>query len=312
MTSHKKLIYLILFVPLTLFFTGCGAGFPIMTAEQETLVQNVDRLVKENKELKVRLSKLEGETASGGASGDLRATVAEASDAVDEMRRELSFIRGTLEDGENERAQIGSDLKAASDSLKKLEERVAAVEAAGAPGAATETPAADTGELKKAVTANQEKIAALEAAVASMGKTVPAAAPKPTPTLEDPEEMYFRGYSLLKEMEKDKATEVFKKFLQIYPKHKLADHARYWVGEIYYSKGDWERAILEFDRVIKEYPKGDKVPAATLKEGFSFLKLGAPKEARLLLQRVIDKYPESPEAEIAKTRLDEITKQTKQ
>ncbi len=308
MKNHKKLVYLLLFAPLTLFFSGCGAGFPIMTAEQETLVQNVDRLVKENKEFKTRLTRLEGEGAGGG-SGDLRATVAEATDAVEEMRRELSFTRGTLEDGENERAQIVSDLKATNDSLKNLEERLAAVEGAGGPGAAVETPAPDTEELKNAVEANQEKIAALEAAFASMGKTVEAPGPKPTPTLEDPEDMYFRGYSLLKDMEKDQAAEVFKKFLQIYPKHKLADHARYWVGEIYYSKGDWERAILEFDRVIKEYPKGDKVPAATLKEGFSFLKLGAPKEARVLLQRVIDKYPESPEAEIAKTRLDEIEKQ---
>ncbi|MFQ5441254.1 MAG: tol-pal system protein YbgF [Thermodesulfobacteriota bacterium] len=306
MKSHQKLIYLILLAPLALFFTGCGAGFPIMTAEQEELVQNVDRLVKENKELKNRVSMLEGGGTSGAGSGGIRTTVADATNAVEEMRRELSFIRGTLEDGENERAQLDSDLKATNDSLKRLEERLASLEEAEGRAGVGGADAPGRAELKNAITANQEKIAALEAALASMGKTVEAQAPKPVPARQGPEEMYFSGYRLLKEMETDKAADLFKDFLQIYPKHKLADHARYWLGEIYYSKGDWERAILEFDRVIKEYPKGDKVPAATLKEGFSFLKLGAPKEARLLLQRVIDKYPESLEASIAKTRLEEI------
>ncbi|MEE9591314.1 MAG: tetratricopeptide repeat protein, partial [Thermodesulfobacteriota bacterium] len=88
--------------------------------------------------------------------------------------------------------------------------------------------------------------------------------------------------------------------------------AQYWIGEIFYAKGDWERAILEFDDVIKKYPKGDKVPAALLKEGLSFSRLGAKKESRLLLTRVIKNYPKSNEADIAKKKLDNLDKTVKQ
>ncbi|GMR04326.1 MAG: tol-pal system protein YbgF [Thermodesulfobacteriota bacterium] len=301
MKRYRRYILLALLAPLALVFTGCGPGFPLMTAEQEQLVKNVDTLMKGNQELKERISALEGGGPGGGAE-DIKMTVAEALNSVEEMRRELSFIRGTIEDSENQRAQLAEDMAAVNEALKNLEEKMAA---RGVAGGETFGDAGEIAALKDAVMENREKIAAIEATIASMGKK--AEAPRKTvPAREDPEEMYFRGYRLVKDGEMDKAAGVFKDFLQVYPKHKLADHARYWLGEIYYSQGDWERAILEFDKVIKEYPKGDKVPAATLKEGFSFLKLGAPKEARLLLERVVEKFPEAPEAEIAKKRLEEL------
>ncbi|MFQ5354786.1 MAG: tol-pal system protein YbgF, partial [Thermodesulfobacteriota bacterium] len=115
-----------------------------------------------------------------------------------------------------------------------------------------------------------------------------------------------KGFQLTKDREYEKAKAAFKRYLALYPRSKLADHARYWLGEIYYTNGNWERAILEFDRVIKEYPGGDKVPAAILKEGFAFEKLGSKKEARLLLEKLTKKYPGTPEAKIAKERLKKI------
>ena len=85
-------------------------------------------------------------------------------------------------------------------------------------------------------------------------------------------------------------------------------NAQYWLGEIYYAKGDWEMAILEFDKVIKKYPNAEKAPASLLKQGFAFEKLGSTKEATVLLREVMDKYPKSSEASIAKKRLAAISK----
>src|SRR4030065_2894968 len=95
-------------------------------------------------------------------------------------------------------------------------------------------------------------------------------------------------------------------FLSTYPDHKFAGNSQYWLAEIYYARAEWEMAILEFDKLLKKYSGSEKVPAATLKQGFAFEKLGANKEARVLLEQVVTKFPESPEAGLAKKRLQSM------
>ena len=97
--------------------------------------------------------------------------------------------------------------------------------------------------------------------------------------------------------------QLFEAFLRTYPASEYADNARYWIGESYYQQGDYERAILEYEKVLQQYPKGDKVPHALLKQGFAFLNLGDQVDAKLLFQKVIKEYPQSPQAEIAAKKL---------
>jgi len=68
-------------------------------------------------------------------------------------------------------------------------------------------------------------------------------------------------------------------------------------------QGDYEKAILEYEKVIKHYPQGDKVPSALLKQGFAFLNLGDRVDAKILFRKVIKEYPRSPQAEIATKKL---------
>jgi tol-pal system protein YbgF len=171
-------------------------------------------------------------------------------------------------------------------------------------GVQIEALTASMDSASKAAATLDERLAAIE------GKG-PEAAP-PTPKAEskeqDPEALYGEGFKAIKDNEYREASDRFTRFLAAYPEHKLADHAQYWLGEIYYAKGDWEKAILEFDKVLKNYPKGDKVPAATLKQGYSFEKLGLTKEAGVLLGQVVEKFPKSDEAAKAKSRLEEMKK----
>lgn len=118
--------------------------------------------------------------------------------------------------------------------------------------------------------------------------------------------LYQTAYENLKKGMVESAKENFKEFIKLYPKTELTDNAQYWLGECYYVQGNYEDAILEFDKVIHNYPEGDKVKGALLKEGLAFYYLGDNENAKIILQRIIKTYPRSPQAKIAKKRIEEI------
>ena len=59
-------------------------------------------------------------------------------------------------------------------------------------------------------------------------------------------------------------------------KSDLADNAQYWIGEAYYSSGDYNRAIIELNEVLLKYPQGDQVPGALLALATAFANSGDP------------------------------------
>lgn len=80
----------------------------------------------------------------------------------------------------------------------------------------------------------------------------------------------------------------------------------YWVGETYYSKKEYEKAIEAFQRVLDKYPQSEKVPPALFKTGLAAAELGDTKKAREALKQVIDRFSTSDEAKLAKIKLAEI------
>ena len=73
-----------------------------------------------------------------------------------------------------------------------------------------------------------------------------------------------------------------------------------------YSDGQYEDAILEYQKLIDTYPKDKRVPAAYLKQGLSLINLGRKQEAKYFLNTLIDKYPDSKEAQTARDKLKTI------
>lgn len=309
-----KRIFACLSIPiLAAALSGCGPGFPIMTGEQEQLIHNVEGLMKENLDLKTRVAGLEGGGGLGQFKGDLEAvknSVAQSNMSIDKLREDLSSVRGAIEDGTHDREQLKESLKNASSSSASINERLASIEAAlqeaarriAAYEALRQEDEKRIGEIRDAVTAIEKKTAAAEKAAREAVKEA-SKEPRQDALKDDPEALYQKAYKYTSSKDYPNATEAFHKFLAAFPAHKYAVNAQYWLGEIYYAKGDWEMAILEFDKVIKKYPNSEKTPASVLKQGFSFDKLGSRKEARVLLQEVVDKYPDSPEASLAKKRL---------
>ena len=119
-------------------------------------------------------------------------------------------------------------------------------------------------------------------------------------------EVYDRNMQRFKRGDFDGAQQGFSQFLDRYGTSDLAPNAQYWLGECYYGKKDYKRAIDAFERVELDYPSSDKVPAAILKRGFAYLALNDRKRASSLLKQVVDTYPKSQEASKALDKLAQL------
>jgi tol-pal system protein YbgF len=119
-------------------------------------------------------------------------------------------------------------------------------------------------------------------------------------------DLYKDAYETYQKGDYEGARRKFEAFLKQYPNTELSDNAQFWIGETYFAKKDYEKAILEYEKAIAKYPEGDKVPAALLKQALAFLELGDKTNGRNLLKRVMDRYPQSEQADMAKKKLEAI------
>ncbi|HYC54580.1 MAG TPA: tol-pal system protein YbgF [Candidatus Binatia bacterium] len=104
----------------------------------------------------------------------------------------------------------------------------------------------------------------------------------------------------------DDAIQAFRNFLHDNASSPYADDAQYWIGESYFRKGLYHRAIIELNLVSTSYGSGDRAPGALLRQAEAFRIVGDRVDARLSLQKVINRYPGTDEATKASKMLNEI------
>jgi len=143
-----------------------------------------------------------------------------------------------------------------------------------------------------------ETIQAPPAAAAPVQQAVPQAppGPPPAPALYD---------SALRDVAANpkQAMSELQDYLKYYPDGDRAENCRFFIGEIHYINGDFQRAIDSYHDVIDNYPNGNKTAAAYLKLGYALLELKQKAEAAKQLRLLIKKYPRSDEAKKASDRL---------
>jgi len=100
---------------------------------------------------------------------------------------------------------------------------------------------------------------------------------------------------------------VLRDFLRQNPKSDLADNAQFWLGEAYYSRGDYNRSIIELNEVLLKHSQGDQVPGALLALATAFANSGDKIDARLILQKLISDHGDSEEAKVGREQLQALT-----
>ncbi|MBM4254713.1 MAG: tol-pal system protein YbgF [Deltaproteobacteria bacterium] len=258
--------------------------------------------------------------AQNRENDQLRTQLADSRTVNDAMRRELEKMRGEMEELRfrvDRASKTRPTTVVANPQVQNLEERIASLERqlSMRRESTVPRPVPTPSTAIPAPTATPPPAEAPQVAAVPPPPTPPPPPPVLSLPLEDeillakesPEvqEDYRGAWQALNGQQYDKAIQQFRTFQRKNPTSELADDAQYWIGESYFTRRDYNRAILEYNDVLK-YRKGDKVAAALLRQSQAFVEIGDKTDARLILQKLINDHPNSRQAKEAREKLQSL------
>ena len=220
---------------------------------------------------------------------------------LEETTRELTHVQAQIQ-------TIDKNLENQHAFLKQVEQHLSALRTSAVQRAEQAPAVAEAAPLPQAAPVaapSPSPAPAAEMAASSVAAITPRAENRSAALMAD-RESYERTLTRFKDGDLDGARQGFAEFLVQHPHSDLAPNARFWLGESYYGKKDYSRAIDAYDQVQLNHPASEKVPAALLKKGYAYLALKDRKKAASALKQVIDLYPRSPEANKAMDKLNQL------
>jgi len=292
-----------------------GLGDKLVQQEQRTneLSAKVDTDAKATSEHLEKVTKSVGSVAKAlEAIGAKFVAQEEVQDRrLEEMTKSLHALTQTLTKLQGKGAKGKLDTK----SVRSVPDNApAAVEPHAAPlptpvPAPAESTAGPTEPERESAGTNPEPAPVAATPGVEPAPDVPAASASPKADearVSATKEAYDRSFQRFKERDYDGALAAFSAFLSRYPKSRLAPNAQYWIGECYFGKHEYGRAIAAFDQVKVINPSSEKVPAALLKKSLAYLALKDRKKAAETLTQVTEGFPKSQEANKAREKLAQL------
>ena len=220
---------------------------------------------------------------------------------LDDTTRELTHVHAQIQ-------TLDKNLENQHAFLKQVEQHLASLRASAAQRTEPAPAVAEATPLPQAAPApapSPSSAPVQDFAPSSAAAMTPRAENRSAALMAD-RESYERTLTRFKDGDLDGARQGFAEFLVQHPHSDLAPNARFWLGESFYGKKDYSRAIDAYDQVQLNHPASEKVPAALLKKGYAYLALKDRKKAASALKQVIDLYPRSPEANKAMDKLNQL------
>ncbi len=100
------------------------------------------------------------------------------------------------------------------------------------------------------------------------------------------------------------AYKTFEQFLAGRPGDDQAAKTLYFMGECLFNLGEYDLAILDYQKVISNYSRNLHSAAALLRQGMSFEKLTDHETAKIIYTKLAADYPKSREAGVARQRVE--------
>jgi len=300
-TTHGAKAGVILWIAV--FLLSCAATEDVRILDQESRqnASQLNKLQKDMETLQGDLSSLQKESKQEreAMSKEGSASRADLLLRIENLESEMRMLTAGVEEYKDFAKKPSKEIDRLKEDLafrtKILEERARAFEESNKE---MET------RLKAMEDHSKQLDNRLEQIASQSSESEQPSAERASPTSAS--NLYRDAYETLQKGDMEGARRKFEAFLKQYPNTELSDNAQFWIGETYYQKKDYEKAILEYEKVIVTYPEGEKVSSALLKQALAFLELGDKTNARNLLKRVIDRYPQSDQAEMAKKRLETL------
>lgn len=101
---------------------------------------------------------------------------------------------------------------------------------------------------------------------------------------------YEYAYSFINARNFDRAEAEFAKFIREHPNDALVSNAKYWYGETFYVRGNYEKAARIFAEGYQQYPKGPKAASNLLKLGMALSGMGKTDDACIAYKQLKKEY----------------------
>jgi tol-pal system protein YbgF len=219
--------------------------------------------------------------------GVMRSLVEQSTDNINRMGTAVENLHKGLQqqntDASGKVDQVSGQIQALHDSLDELKARVTKL-----------SQQIDT------MNAARETLAAQPPTGTLPGQPGTVAPPVQAPPADVLYNNALRDYNAGKYQ---LAMQEFMDYLKFYGDTDLAGNAQFYIADIEFRQGDFQKAVQDYDRVLEKYPGGNKVAAAQLKKGFALLELGQRDAGTKELNSLIARFPRSIEASQARERL---------
>jgi len=217
--------------------------------------------------------------------GIMRNLLEQNTDATNKVTTAINGLQASLNKQQQDRSgqgdQLSGQIQALNDTMDELKVRLTKL----------------SKQLEDMQTA-QQSMAAQQSQAQQQAQAI-AQAPAPDVLYNNA----LRDYNGAKN---DLASQEFNDYIKFYPNTDLAGNAYFYLAEIQFKAGDYQKAIANYDLVLQNFPSGNKAAAAQLKKGFALLELGKEDEGTVELKRVIQRYPRTNEAVQARERLRKV------
>lgn len=101
---------------------------------------------------------------------------------------------------------------------------------------------------------------------------------------------YEYAYSFIRARDFARAEGEFAKFMSDYPQDPLVSNAKYWYGETFYVRGNYEKAARIFAEGYQKFPKGPKAASNLLKLGMALSGMGKADDACVAYKQLKKEY----------------------
>ena len=307
---------------------GMSLGPPARAqgTELEGLLQRIERLQRDMNTLQRFVFKGEpvpaGEEVVGTAGevrGLTRAAAARADQRLSQLEAQLRSLTGQVEEAVYRNSQINERLeRLAAETDLRLRQLEQGMVPGTAPGMAMQgapngqmAPGGDQASFASQPqvfgTIRQSDLEALQSqpvapgtGIAQQDTTLAAVQPGSqeaatayTLVGTTPEEQYKYAFGLLSQANYGEAELALRSFVDQNPSDRLAGNAKYWLGETFYVRQDYQQAAVTFAEAYQEYPDSTKAPDNLLKLGMSLSALGSKGDACGTFVELLKRYPDA-------------------
>ncbi|HEX2090939.1 MAG TPA: tol-pal system protein YbgF [Longimicrobiaceae bacterium] len=160
-------------------------------------------------------------------------------------------------------------------------------------------------ELREQLNARQQELARQAEAQAATNPDTAGGASSDNPGAD---ELFNTSMASMRRRSFQTARAGFQEFLRLYPRHRLAPDALFYVAETYNETGDDEQALQAYARVVQLHPTSPRAPTALYRAGLIEVERGNRTQARALFDRVVRSYAQSPEAVLARDQIRRLSR----